>query len=77
MIVGQAPGTRLHETGIPWNDRLGDRLREWLQVDLAPPSTTSAALAVIPAGFCYPGRLPQGGDPGRPGRNAARPGILG
>ncbi len=33
MIVGQAPGTRVHETSIPWNDPSGDRLREWLQLD--------------------------------------------
>ena len=33
MIVGQAPGIRVHNSGIPWNDPSGDRLREWLQVD--------------------------------------------
>ncbi len=66
MIVGQAPGTRVHESGIPWDDRSGERLRDWLAVD---PATfyDEARIAIVPMGFCYPGRNPRGGDePPRP-----------
>jgi uracil-DNA glycosylase len=61
LIIGQAPGTRVHETGIPWNDRSGDRLRLWLGMD-RDDFYDAARIAVLPAGLCYPGRLPQGGD---------------
>jgi len=61
MIVGQAPGTRVHETGIPWNDRSGERLRDWLQV--APEVFyDEARIAIVPMGFCYPGVDARGGD---------------
>ena len=66
LIVGQAPGTRVHETGIPWNDRSGERLRDWLGLerDLFYDQTR---VAIVPMGFCYPGRDPRGGDnPPRP-----------
>lgn len=66
LIVGQAPGTRVHKTGIPWNDPSGDRLRLWMGVD---PETfyDETRIAIVPMGFCYPGRLPRGGDaPPRP-----------
>jgi uracil-DNA glycosylase len=66
LIVGQAPGTKVHATGIPWNDPSGDRLREWLALDRAAFYDT-ARIAILPAGLCYPGRLPEGGDrPPRP-----------
>lgn len=66
LIVGQAPGTRVHETGIPWNDPSGDRLREWLAVD-KDTFYDGGRIAIMPMGFCYPGRLPRGGDaPPRP-----------
>jgi uracil-DNA glycosylase len=61
LIVGQAPGTKVHETGLPWNDRSGDRLRDWLAMD-RDAFYDVARIAVMPMGFCYPGRLPQGGD---------------
>ncbi len=61
MIVGQAPGTRVHESGIPWNDRSGARLREWLDLDSARFYDTSR-LAIVPMGFCVPGTDPKGGD---------------
>lgn len=61
LIVGQAPGTKVHDTGIPWNDPSGDRLRNWLQVDREAFYDT-ARVAIIPTGLCYPGRLPRGGD---------------
>ncbi len=66
LIIGQAPGTKVHQTGIPWNDRSGDRLRQWLAID---PDVfyDVRRIAIIPTGFCYPGRDPRGGDlPPRP-----------
>lgn len=66
LIIGQAPGTRVHETGIPWNDRSGDRLRDWLQMD-SETFYDENRVAIMPMGFCYPGVLPNGGDaPPRP-----------
>lgn len=67
LIVSQAPGTKVHETGIPWNDASGDRLRGWLEMDRARFYDTSR-IAIVPMGLCYPGRLPNGGDaPPMPG----------
>jgi len=66
LIVGQAPGTRVHDTGIPWNDASGKRLRSWLGVG-RDKFYDATRFAIIPMGFCYPGRLPRGGDaPPRP-----------
>lgn len=66
LIVGQAPGTKVHATGLPWNDPSGDRLRDWLRMDRAA-FYDPARVAIVPMGFCYPGRLPRGGDaPPRP-----------
>ncbi len=66
LIVGQAPGTRVHETGIPWNDPSGERLRAWLAVD-RETFYDQDRIAIMPMGFCYPGRDPRGGDnPPRP-----------
>lgn len=66
LIIGQAPGTRVHATGIPWNDASGKRLRSWLAMDDAA-FYDQARVAILPAGLCYPGRLPRGGDaPPRP-----------
>lgn len=66
LIVSQAPGTRAHESGIPWEDAAGDRFREWLGLDKAR-FHDAARVAILPMGFCYPGRLPRGGDaPPRP-----------
>jgi uracil-DNA glycosylase len=54
-IVGQAPGRKVHETGIPWNDASGVRLRNWL--GLSPGQFyDSRKVAIIPMGFCYPGK---------------------
>lgn len=55
LIVGQAPGTRVHASGIPWDDASGKRLREWLGVD-AQAFYDPARFAIIPMGYCYPGR---------------------
>lgn len=66
LIVGQAPGTKVHETGIPWNDASGDRLRDWLGVT-RDVFYDESLFAIVPMGFCYPGRQPRGGDnPPRP-----------
>jgi len=66
LIVGQAPGTKVHASGIPWDDPSGDRLRAWLGLDRAAFYDT-ARIAIVPTGLCYPGRLPRGGDaPPRP-----------
>lgn len=61
LIVSQAPGTKAHISGVPWNDASGDRLREWLTMgrDLF---YDGAKIAIVPSGLCYPGRLPNGGD---------------
>ena len=61
LIVGQAPGTKVHETGIPWNDPSGDRLRTWLRMD-CDTFYDASRIAIVPMGLCYPGRLPNGGD---------------
>ncbi len=55
MIVGQAPGLRVHETGIPWDDRSGVRLREWLGVS-DQVFYDASRIAIVPMGYCYPGR---------------------
>ncbi len=61
LIVGQAPGTKVHETGIPWDDPSGDRLRLWLGMS-RDEFYDEARIAILPTGLCYPGRLPNGGD---------------
>ena len=66
LIVGQAPGTKVHASGIPWDDPSGERLRHWLSID-TQTFYDRDRVAIIPMGFCYPGRLPKGGDrPPRP-----------
>ena len=65
LIVGQAPGTRVHETGIPWNDPSGDRLRDWMNIDRDTFYDTRK-IAIVPMGFCYPGRGKSGDLPPRP-----------
>lgn len=66
LIASQAPGTKVHETGISFNDASGDRLRAWLGMDRDLFYDTEK-VAIVPMGLCYPGVLPQGGDrPPRP-----------
>ena len=65
LIVGQAPGTRVHDTGIPWNDPSGDRLRAWLGTD-REAFYDAERFAIVPAGLCYPGRTRGGDAPPRP-----------
>jgi uracil-DNA glycosylase len=56
LIVGQAPGRRVHETGIPWNDPSGEVLRGWLAMERAAFYDTSR-IAIVPVGLCYPGTV--------------------
>jgi uracil-DNA glycosylase len=65
LIVGQAPGIKVHNTGIPWNDPSGDRLRWWLQLSRVE-FYDEAKIAIVPAGFCYPGKGRSGYLPPRP-----------
>ena len=66
LIIGQAPGTKVHMTGVPWNDASGDRLRRWLLMDRGL-FYDQRRIAIVPMGLCYPGRLANGGDaPPRP-----------
>ena len=61
LIMGQAPGTKVHESGIPWNDASGQRLREWLGLS-DEVFYDETKVAIMPAGLCYPGRDAKGGD---------------
>jgi uracil-DNA glycosylase len=64
LIVGQAPGTKVHESGIPWNDVSGKRLREWMDID-KELFYNESKIAIIPMGFCYPGKGKSGDLPPR------------
>lgn len=64
MIIGQAPGIRVHNTGIPWNDPSGDRLRRWLDMD-RELFYDPRRVAIMPMGFCYPGKGKSGDLPPR------------
>ncbi len=70
LIIGQAPGSKVHATGIPWNDRSGDRLRGWLGLD-RERFYDESKVATVPMGFCYPGVDRNGGD--RPPRRECAP----
>jgi uracil-DNA glycosylase family 4 len=65
IIIGQAPGRRVHNTGIPWNDKSGDNLRNWLGIDKAIFYNDNV-IALMPMGFCYPGKSKTGDMPPRP-----------
>ena len=65
LIIGQAPGTRVHRTGIPWDDPSGERLRDWMQID-RDLFYDEEHIAIIPMGFCYPGKGKSGDLPPRP-----------
>ena len=65
MLIGQAPGTKVHETGIPWNDASGDRLRLWLGLS-RDEFYDDSKFAIMPMGFCYPGKGTSGDLPPRP-----------
>lgn len=55
LIAGQAPGTRVHETGVPFNDPSGERLREWMGID-STIFYDPDLVALLPMAFCYPGK---------------------
>lgn len=65
LIIGQAPGRRVQESGIPWDDPSGKRLREWLGID-ADTFYDPNKVALVPMGFCYPGTGKSGDLPPRP-----------
>ncbi|WP_187263991.1 uracil-DNA glycosylase family protein [Pontibacter beigongshangensis] len=65
LIVGQAPGTRVHASGIPWHDQSGKRLRQWLNLD-EETFYDETKIAIVPMGFCYPGKGKSGDLPPRP-----------
>ncbi len=65
IIIGQAPGTKVHQSGIPWDDASGKRLREWLNME-PEQFYNSDKIAIIPMGFCYPGKGNSGDLPPRP-----------
>ncbi|HJV50988.1 MULTISPECIES: uracil-DNA glycosylase family protein [Oxalobacteraceae] len=64
LIVGQAPGKRVHDTGIPWNDPSGDRLRDWLGLS-RDVFYDAQQVAIVPTAFCYPGKGKSGDLPPR------------
>ena len=65
LIIGQAPGIRVHESGIAWDDPSGDRLRDWLGLD-REQFYDDKKVALVPMGFCYPGKGRSGDLPPRP-----------
>ena len=65
LVIGQAPGTRVHATGIPWNDPSGERLRQWMGVD-RQVFYDESRVAIMPMGLCYPGKGKSGDLPPRP-----------
>ncbi len=65
MIIGQAPGRRVHDSGIPWDDPSGTTLRDWLGVS-TEEFYDPTRIALVPMGFCYPGAGPSGDNPPRP-----------
>lgn len=64
LVIGQAPGTRVHATGIPWNDPSGEELRRWLDVDRETFYEVDI-FGIMPMGLCYPGRGKSGDLPPR------------
>ncbi|MEZ9513397.1 uracil-DNA glycosylase family protein [Vibrio splendidus] len=64
LIIGQAPGIKVHESSIPWNDASGERLREWLGID-SDTFYDEQKVAIVPMGFCYPGKGKSGDLPPR------------
>lgn len=65
LIIGQAPGIKVHESGVPWQDKSGDRLRDWLGVT-NEQFYNPELVALLPMGFCYPGKGKSGDLPPRP-----------
>ena len=65
VVIGQAPGRIVHDTNTPWNDKSGDNLRNWLGIDKGM-FNNAEFIALMPMGFCYPGKNKTGDLPPRP-----------
>ena len=65
LIIGQAPGSKVHASGIPWDDASGARLCEWTGLS-SEQLHDPALVAIVPMGFCYPGKASGGDKPPRP-----------
>lgn len=65
LIVGQAPSMTVHATGLPWNDKSGEQLRRWLGME-REVFYDASRVAIVPMGYCYPGRGASGDLPPRP-----------
>lgn len=65
LIIGQAPGLKAHQSGIPWDDASGERLREWMKIS-KEIFYNKNLIAILPMGFCYPGKGEKGDLPPRP-----------
>ncbi|MCB0700437.1 MAG: uracil-DNA glycosylase family protein [Chitinophagales bacterium] len=65
IIIGQAPGRKVHDSGIPWDDASGNQLRKWLGID-KDLFYNPDVIALVPMGFCYPGKGAGGDLPPRP-----------
>ncbi len=70
IVAGQAPGTRVHLSGVPFSDPSGERLREWMDVS-SSEFYDASRIAIVPMGFCFPGLDANGGD--RPPRRECAP----
>ena len=64
LIIGQAPGAKVHASGVPWDDASGDRLRDWTGLS-REQMYDPARVALVPMGFCYPGKSSGGDQPPR------------
>jgi uracil-DNA glycosylase len=64
LVIGQAPGAKVHASGVPWSDRSGERLRAWLGID-ETVFYDARRIAIVPVGLCYPGRAASGDRPPR------------
>ena len=65
LVIGQAPGTKVHASGVPWDDASGKRLRDWMGID-NDTFYDQTKIAIVPMGFCYPGKGKSGDLPPRP-----------
>lgn len=65
LIIGQAPGRKVHESGVPWDDPSGNLLRKWMGID-KPTFYDAHQIGIVPMGFCYPGKGKSGDLPPRP-----------
>jgi len=64
LVIGQAPGAKVHASGVPWSDRSGERLRAWMGID-ETAFYDARRIAIVPVGLCYPGRAASGDRPPR------------